>query len=395
MTRSTLQFLSVLVTVLLPLTAAAQPDTGEPPSEADAAGEPSTEADAAGEPSTEATVAKSKEEVSTKIKYQWFLAHTYGDVGDSTVNAFGVNRGYINIETDYNKWISSRITPDVTLDKEGDGAGNLAVRLKYAYMKFHFPTASIFTKPEMEFGLVHRPWLDFEENLNHYRAQGTMFMERNHLFNSADYGVTLMSLLGGEMDDAYKKNVNKKYAGRYGSAAVGIYNGGGYHALENNQNKVVEGRLTIRPLPDVIPGLQLSYFGVFGKGNTTDTPDWSLHTGFLSMESARYVLTGTFYTGTGNAGGSAIDAAGDAASQMGYSAFGELKIPEAKASLIARYDYFDHDTDVDDDETWRVIGGVAYHFSGHHQAILDYDRAESTGGSLVESLVKLTVEVHY
>jgi hypothetical protein len=189
--------------------------------------------------------------------------------------------------------------------------------------------------------------------------------------------------------------VNKKYAGRYGSAAVGIYNGGGYHSLEENQNKVVEGRVTIRPVPDVIPGLQLSYFGIFGKGNTVDTPDWTVNAAFLSMESARYVLTGTFYMGSGNSKGSALDAEGNAAPQTGYSAFGELKIPEAKASLIARYDYFDEDTDVDDDEVWRVIGGVAYHFHGKHKAILDYDRAESSDGSLVQSLVKLTVEVHY
>jgi len=391
MTRSAPKILPILVTLLLPLPAVAQPAAAGDPS----TGETAAVDEAVAEPAKEEPAAKSKEEPSTKITYQWFLSHTYGDVGDDTMNAFSVNRGYINIETKYDSWVSSRITPDVTVDKEGDGAGDLKLRLKYAYMKLHFPATSVFSKPELEFGLVHRPWLDFEEHVNHFRAQGTMFMERNHLFNSADYGVTVMSLLGGEMDDNYKKSVNSKYAGRYGSAALGLYNGGGYHALENNQNKVVEGRLTVRPLPDIVPGLQLSYFGAFGKGNQPDAPDWNLSAGFVSMESARYVLTGTYYLGSGNAGGSALDVAGEAAPQTGYSAFGELKIPEAKASVFGRYDYFDENTDVDDDETWRVIGGIAYHFHGKHQAILDYDRAEAADGSLVQSLVKFTVEVHY
>jgi hypothetical protein len=48
-----------------------------------------------------------------------------------------------------------------------------------------------------------------------------MFLERNGILNSADYGICFLGLLGGEMDEDYKKNVNKNHAGKYGSFAIG------------------------------------------------------------------------------------------------------------------------------------------------------------------------------
>ncbi len=84
-----------------------------------------------------------------------------------------------------------------------------------------------------------------------------MFLDINKVVSSADFGLVFISYFGGEMSDSYKKKVNKSYAGRYGSMALGIFNGGGYHALEKNMNKSIEGRVTIRPLPDLIPGCRL------------------------------------------------------------------------------------------------------------------------------------------
>ena len=106
----------------------------------------------------------------------------------------------------------------------------MKVRLKYAYAKFHLPDWGVLTRPEVEVGMAHMPWLDFEEHINLYRMQDTMFMERNGLFNSADLGVTFLALLGGTLPDEYQKKVSKHYPGRWGSVSFGVYNGGGYHA---------------------------------------------------------------------------------------------------------------------------------------------------------------------
>ncbi len=332
---------------------------------------------------------KSKPE--TSFGYVWYLSY----LSNSDFSKFYMHRGYINIKTKFSSRISTRITPDVTQDKEGDGEGDIEVRLKYAYMKFSLPGNSFFTKPAIEFGLVHKTWLDFEEHINYYRCQGTMFLERTHLFNSADFGISFFSLLGGEMDESYKKDVNNKYPGRYGSIAFGIYNGGGYHAPEKNNNKMIEGRITLRPLPDVIPGLQFSYYGVFGKGNLESEPDWRINTAFVSFEEKRLVLTSTYFAAKGNSKGNALDQFGNPLNQKGYSLFGELKSSCKLFSIFGRYDYYEKNTGLEKNETKRTIAGVAYHFMGHHKAVLDYDTIKYAATDETDSCFKFTIEVHH
>ena len=210
-------------------------------------------------PQTEAPAAQPAI-VPVTIGGLWYLSAQHST---TDVSRFTIKRGYINIETKVLPFMSARITPDVTQDASGD----LKVRLKYAYAKFTTPDLGFITHPEIEVGVAHMPWLDFEEHVNLFRLQDTMFMERNGLFNSADIGVTFMALLGGPVAKAYQDTVSKAYPGRYGSFAVGVYNGGGYHAAEQNDDKAIEGRLTLRVLPALAPGLQVSYFGVRARGN--------------------------------------------------------------------------------------------------------------------------------
>ena len=308
----------------------------------------------------------------------WFLSSQYHT--ESEQNAFLIRRAYLDIKKKINPWFSARITPDAHQNDEGD----MAVRLKYLYGKFNLPDLAIFTKPNIEIGLVHMPWLDFEQKHNHYRMQDKMFVERIGTFNSADVGLTFATLLGGQMDEAFRKRVNSKYPGRYGSLALGVYNGGGYHAEENNDNKVLEGRLTLRPLPSIIPGLQLSYFGLFGKGNTEAAPDWMVNMVYATFEHAYFIIAGTYYQGEGNQKGKAVEhtvnadtgeeIAGDALKRSGYSVFAELRAPEFPLSVIGRFDGFDPNTDGSKDESTRIIAGLAYHFAGKQTLLFDYDQ---------------------
>ncbi len=218
----------------------------------------------------------------------WYLSYQNGD----DFNLFKVKRGYINIQKKILQWgnnyLEGRITPDTHQDDHGD----MKVRLKYAYGKLNFKSVS--WEPWLEFGIVHMPWLDFEEHTNLFRMQDPMFVERNGTFNSADIGFTFGGFLGP------KQNGIHYYPGRYGSFALGVYNGGGYHAKENNENKTLEGRLTVRPVPDALPGFQLSYFGITGKGNTVLAPDWKVNMAMLSYEYDYGLVTVTYYKGQGN-----------------------------------------------------------------------------------------------
>ncbi len=326
---------------------------------------------------------------TTTIGGQWFLTYQAGKTGGRDFNRFGIERGYINIRHTLNERWSGRITPDVTVDATGDAK----VRLKYAYADLKLSDAGLLTSPHIEFGMVHRPWLDYEEHLDDYRVQGTMYMERVGLFNSADFGVTFFALLGGRVDETYRNEVSSAYPGRWGSVAVGLYNGGGYHAVENNQNKSLEGRVSIRPLPDALPGLQLTYLGIYGKGNTAASPDWTVNTLFASLEGRAYVLTAQRYWGDGNSKGSAVDENGVALAQDGFSVFGEWKLHGPGLSVIGRYDRFDAGRSATDDKTERLIGGLAYHIGGASKLLVDYDVLTEDGfDTALSRAFKLAIE---
>jgi polyhydroxyalkanoate synthesis regulator phasin len=330
-----------------------------------------------------------------KIGFLWYLSYQNGQNGKGAgedYSRFAIKRGYINIKYKFTDWFHVRVTPDVHMmedDDENNFDGSVTLRLKYMYGQFNLPDWGIFTKPYVEVGMVHMPWLDFEEHINFYRCQDTMFIERNKTFNSADLGVTFVSLFGGTMDEEYQHKVNHYYPGRYGSMAVGIYNGGGYHASEHNENKVLEGRFTLRPLPDIIPGLQLSYFGLYGKGNTEEEPDWTVNLPFVSYDHEYVTVTGQYYWGKGNQKGK------DEYKKDGYSFFAELK-PSKKFSIIGRYDKFDPNTDASNDENTRYIAGIAYHFYKQHKnmLLLDYDHVDYKDPLLKDDKrIQLTLQV--
>ena len=198
----------------------------------------------------------------------FYLTYQNGESGGEDFSKFAVTRSYFTTRIKLLPNLSGRITMDGHQDDEGD----MKVRLKYAYAKYDFGDLGGLKKVGMEAGIVHMVWLDFEEHIDMYRMRDKMFMERSGLFNSADFGLTLAGGLGEDLPAEYQDEVSHYYPARYGSFAVGVYNGGGYHAKEKNEDKTVQGRLTLRPLPDVVPGLQFSGMAIIGEGNRPVTP---------------------------------------------------------------------------------------------------------------------------
>jgi hypothetical protein len=337
------------------------------------------------------------------LKFEGLMYLSYQDgqkSGNGTdFNQFTLKRGYLTVKKDITPWFSARMTTDIaqvqdvasTTQKVSNYDGSFAVRMKYLYGQFNLPDNALLTKPTVEVGLVHRTWIDFEEHVNFYRMQDSLFLERNSIIDSADSGITFSSLLGGTIDKDYQKNVNNSYPGRYGSMSFGVYNGGGYHAAENNTNKVFEGRLTIRPLPDILPGLQFSYLRITGKGNNSTNPDWKVNSEFVSYEHKYVTLTGQYYTGTGSEGGS------DTNEKKGHSVFAEIK-PMDKFSIIGRYDHFDPNKNANNDENDRRIVGFAYMLDSPHKnmILLDYDTVSYKDPSKQDDKrVQLTMQISF
>ncbi len=328
---------------------------------------------------------------SLTVSGLYYLSYQSGEKSGADFSKFAVKRGYLTVKKGINDFLASRIT----MDAHQDNTGDMKVRIKYLYADIKFPEFAFVTKPHMEFGLVHTPWLDFEEHINYYRMQDTMFMERVGIFNSGDFGFIFLGYLAGDMDKDYRKRVNNKYPGRYGSFAVGMYNGGGYHAQESNLDKTAQARLTIRPLPDVVPGLQVSGLTIMGEGNqsgTVDaTNDWQTTAAMLSYEHRYLTFTGQYVAGHGNkSGGWSEDA-----DYRGYSLFAEGKLgPNWR--IIGRLDYFDPNTDASDNEYNRVIGGVGYDFGHHNILLLDYDHVTyQAPGASDDDRIQLTFQIHY
>lgn len=269
--------------------------------------------------------------------------------------------------------VNIRFTQDVSVDQQGDVEGDIELRLKYAYVNVKTGNWGIFTDTNIEFGVVHRPWTDYEQKINDYRAQGSMFLDANGFVSSADYGATFFSLFGGEMNDQYQEKVNSNYPGRYGSLSIGIYNGGGYNALEKNNNKLAEGRLSLRPMPDNLPGFQTSFFGSYGKGNIPQNPEFWQYASAVSLESEKWVGLVQGFIGRGDSQGQFVNSAFQAIDLQGWSAFLELKPFATPISLTLRADEIYHRNR----EDWMMrngIAGLAYVFNNRSKIIVDVHR---------------------
>lgn len=330
------------------------------------------------------------------ITGQWFLSYQTGRKSGITDNEFLLKRGYITFQKKFNKNFLARVTQDVSVDREGDGEGDIEIRLKYGYLRYIFDRFGVFNKLSLDFGLVHRPWIDFEQGINLYRVQGTMFMERYGILSSADYGISLSGLLGDEMSDEFKERISKNAPGKYGSFSIGLYNGGGYHAIEKNENKLIDGRITLRPFYGFLPGLQVSLIGAIGKGNIESSPEFNQTAGFLSFESKNYIFTGTYYLGKGFENGSKLNSDGSAVKNSGFSLFANLAIQGTKLSIFGRYDFFKSAFYSADVTNKRIITGLSYSFLEGSKVVIDFDKVSRSNSSKPDDyFLELAVEVRY
>ncbi len=311
------------------------------------------------------------------LAYIDYSAGNTGGAAESNYNKFALTRGYVNIKKDITPWFKARVTPDIAQISSSSNSqkGDVELRMKYYFIDILPPDLGFLTENDFRIGLGHTPWLDFQEHINIYRMQGTMFQERFGSFNSSDFGIGLIGNFGGKLSKELQEEVgyHTSFNGRYGSYHIGVYNGGGYHATEENQNKVIEGRITLRPLPDSIPGLQLTYHGISGKGNAASDPTWTSNTGFISYQNRYLVLTGEYVQSKGQQNGA------DEKEKGGYSIFGDLKIPfDERFAVTARYDVWDPNTaeSSKNDVQKLTIAGLGYKIQGANYVMVVYEQKQ-------------------
>lgn len=300
---------------------------------------------------------------------QWFLAFNHDTQTDH--NQFMLKRAYINYQVQINDYLSGRVTPDISIDKEGDGMGSVEMRLKYCYVQLELPPFWIF-ETNLKAGLSPRPWIDYEQDINQYRVEGKMFLERQEVINSADFGLILSSAIGGKISKEDLSVEETACKGKYADIIVGVYNGGGYHALENNTNKTFEWRTTFRPFPGSVPGFLLSYHGAYGEGNIDSQNLFRLHGLHLGYEHPWVRLSAQYYDGVGNYSGSYFQESTD--KHYGYSGFAEFIHPGTGLALLGRYDWQQkYTTGNTINPTTRIIAGISWRFKGDSKLVLSRD----------------------
>ena len=78
---------------------------------------------------------------------QFFLSYDHISTEGEVSNEFILKRGYITFRRDIHERISVRFTQDVTIDQEGDGEGDIELRLKYALVNLTLNDLSIIRNP--------------------------------------------------------------------------------------------------------------------------------------------------------------------------------------------------------------------------------------------------------
>ncbi|HKE89428.1 MAG TPA: hypothetical protein VKB45_03760, partial [Gemmatimonadales bacterium] len=134
------------------------------------------------------------------------------------VNSFDVTRAYVNLIGRFAGGVGARVTLDVNRPA---GDNSLRYRLKYAYATYT-PVNSALT---FKLGMIHTPWLDWEEALWDYRMQGQMALERGGYMTSSDIGFGVDGKWGPD-----KVNMQLTFV-----------NGEGYSGGPGDQRKDVEG----------------------------------------------------------------------------------------------------------------------------------------------------------
>ena len=259
----------------------------------------------------------------------------------SGYNTFDVTRAYLNVNGQLSKNIRFRFTPDIRRVNDSSLSGSLVLRVKYAFVQID----NVGPRSWIRMGAHQTPWLDFEESINRYRVQGTMFAEREGLIpGSSDFGASYFASLP---------------AG-YGEFHAGVYNGEGYAQPEANKYKSVQGRLTIRPLPKgnaIAKGFRVS--GFFNEGRYDADHPRRLGIVMGSFEHPHLVATVEGLKATENPLNQTPSRDID---RTGWSVFLEPRQGTAGLAGIFRYDAYNPDDDTAGMEQNRMIAGGAYWF---------------------------------
>jgi phosphate-selective porin OprO and OprP len=150
---------------------------------------------------------------------------------------------------------------------------------------------------------------------------------------------------------------------------IGIFNGAGINASENNTSKDASARLLLHP----VAGLDIggSYYDGVGKYGTTAVNHGRTRWGV----ELRYELQGFFIQGEYLKGKDNPD------TKYGYYGEAAYYILPQKLQVLARYDVYEPNKAKNNDVSTVYTGGINYNFNSTTRLLLTYNAKKKEGGS--------------
>jgi len=275
-------------------------------------------------------------------------------------NGFDVTRAYLNVTGNVSHLIAFRVTPDIARETNAASAlaGSMVFRVKYAYGQMNLDEW-MGSASYARFGIQQTPYLDFMEGIYRYRFQGTMFVERQGYFASADAGASF----------------HYNFPSNYGDVHGGVYNGENYQRPEVNDQKDFMIRASVRPFAQHAPelrGLRATVF--YDAGHYVK-----------DAERKRFIAAATYERPHVTAAFEYLDAHDQTSVKTlnvhsrGYSVWATPKQSATSVGWegLIRYDHLTPNLENDAQKQSRLITGIAYWFP--HQGnvttalMLDYD----------------------
>jgi hypothetical protein len=244
---------------------------------------------------------------------------------------------------------------------DGSLSGSQIFRLKYAYGQLNLDDWTTHGS-WLRFGVQQTPFVDYTEGIYRYRFQGTIFAERIGLLTSSDA--------------AFSGHYN--LPGNYGDVHAGFYNGEGYSKAEANNEKAVQIRGTIRPLPlgGIWKGLRLT--GFLDEDHYVESAKRQRAIGQVTFEHPRVNL------------GLDVLRAKDRTTvskpqvdSKGWSLWATPRFGTSGWELLLRHDDYKPNKSVSSQKQKRNIAGLAYWIPNLQRVtsaiMLDYDSLQRTG----------------
>ena len=279
------------------------------------------------------------------------------DIPAATEQGFQLRRNYFDAKAYFgdNPKDYARVTVDAT---EIGGSQLLLVKYAYLYLDSVLPSTGV------EIGIVHRPWVDYEEHQGWwYRSVAKTFTESDwgsHDANSADLGID------------FKTKTD------YFTSEIGVFNGEGYHTTgyAENNGMSFEWRLTaalmgngkVKRKQTETTYWDASFYGQYNERNVAnDGKTYSLY-GLNTMFNMPSFLLQATYLISDNTNDSAEMSAYHF-NGSGYSVNGEYRMGSDKQyHLFARYDNWTAKAPTNampDSTSNNYIYGVAWEQNSH------------------------------